>query len=291
MHLFSMRTGVLANDRKGVLLASDDGLAAEDVAHTFVFRWLRDGEWGGQRWSWTAISVCYSRLPTEQFVAIGETGQFVAWAGETVMEGRILDSTDRRGPFRSVAEVDGYAYAAGMGGIVYRRDDSHVWTRIDSAVPIDINFEAVGGFSSRELYAVGWRGELWLFDGSSWSRLDSQTNTILTRVCCAQDGNVYCCGQRGVLLRGRENRWDVIDSVGVSADLWDVKWFGGQVYVSTISSLYNLVDNELVQVRFGEDLPLSFYHLSVADRALWSIGCKDVMHFDGDSWERVLPVR
>jgi hypothetical protein len=51
--------------------------------------------------------------------------------------------------------------------------------------------------------------------------------------------------------------------------------------------VFVLVENEIVPVDFGEDRPQSAYHLTTCEEALWSIGAKDIMAFDGAVWRRI----
>ena len=61
-------------------------------------------------------------------------------------------------------------------------------------------FEDICGFNLTEVYAVGWNGEIWQWEGVRWIDRPSPTNLILTGVCCGTDGNVYACGQNGTLI-------------------------------------------------------------------------------------------
>ncbi len=54
-----------------------------------------------------------------------------------------------------------------------------------------MGFEAIDGYSSEALYAVGWAGEVWKFDGAKWSQAPKLTDAVLTAVCCAPDNVVY----------------------------------------------------------------------------------------------------
>ena len=44
---------------------------------------------------------------------------------------------------------------------------------------------------------------------------------------------------------------------------------------------------EINAIDFGDDTPGSAYHLTACDDALVSIGAKDIMMFDGESWTRI----
>jgi hypothetical protein len=65
-----------------------------------------------------------------------------------------------------------------------------------------------------ELYAVGWQGEIWHYDGEKWHQLPSPTKLVLVDVCCAGDGTVYACGREGLLLKGRDQTWEIVEPPG-----------------------------------------------------------------------------
>jgi hypothetical protein len=106
-------------------------------------------------------------------------------------------------------------------------------------------------------------------------------------VFCAWDGEVYICGQRGILLKGRGARWEVIEQQETQEDLWDLQWFNGKLYLSTTRMLYTLEGDRLERVETGDEIAGSCYHLDAADGILWSIGAKDILQFDGQEWTRI----
>ena len=73
-----------------------------------------------------------------------------------------------------------------------------------------------------------------------------------------------------------------------TADVWDIEWFKGELYVSTFSGVYQLKGDTLEPVDFGDDPPRTTYKLSAGEGVMWSIGEKDVMSFDGSHWARIV---
>jgi len=58
---------------------------------------------------------------------------------------------------------------------VYRREDVNKWVCLDATMRPGkdagvVGFESVTGFSAKDVYAAGWGGEIWRFDGSKSSR-------------------------------------------------------------------------------------------------------------------------
>ena len=143
------------------------------------------------------------------------------------------------------------------------------------------------GFSEEDIYAVGWDGAIWRYDGHAWTQADSPTNIVLTDVCCGGDGNVYACARLGLLLRGRGDRWSVIEHNSMEDDIWSMNWFQGRLYLSTMQELFILDKDVLEAVDMGDDPPDTCHKVSSAGGVLWSVGAKDVMAFDGTNWTRI----
>ena len=160
--------------------------------------------------------------------------------------------------------------------------------RIDEGLPDSFNAQAIHGFDASDIYAVGRKGELWQYDGKKWINRELPTNRNLTAVHYAGDGMVYVAGHEGTLIRGREQTWSMIDQESAPEDVWDLEWFEGELYVSTLEALYRLKGETLEPVDFGDDPPKSTYQLSAAKGVLWSNGEFDVMSFDGTRWARIV---
>ncbi|PTL85143.1 hypothetical protein DAT35_07855 [Vitiosangium sp. GDMCC 1.1324] len=205
--------------------------------------------------------------------------------------GTAQSDPSKRGHLRQVRTIGRRTFAVGMGRQVYRRDGENLWTCLDPQLqPVAgevKGFESIDGFSESNLYAVGWDGEIWHFDGSVWTQQQSPVDVVLTRVLCAGDGHVYATGRQGLLLRGRDARWEVVEHDGPREDIQDMAWYGDRLYLSTHRQLFTLSGDRLTPIHFGDDAPETCYHLSVADGVLWSFGAKDLMAFNGQKWTRV----
>jgi hypothetical protein len=268
------------------IVSKGRALWKDEIAHTSVVsvdagRWL---DVINTRWNSTAIAI--ARQPTSQVVVVGEDGEVSTYLGG----GNDIQTRLKPAPvmIRHARVVDGYVYACGMKRQVYRRVNEEDWVDVSAPFPKQdekVGFEALDGFAANEIYAVGWSGEIWQFDGQKWIDRASPTNVILTAVCCAGDGVVYVAGQQGVMLRGRNEEWELIDwENDVNADLWDLCWFNNKLYVATAMALYTLEENSLAAVDFGDVGALTCFSLTTADGVLWSIGKDDVASFDGTTW-------
>ncbi len=297
---FSIFTGVVRYKDLSYLLATMDSLVEEEVPHTRIYELDRE-RWGGEDLDWIAISatVCYQ--PEERFIAIGTLGRVkVFGGGQIVDEGAIEDgsySPKTRGPLREVRGIaGGRAYAVGTCRQAYRRDKPDNWVCIDKTAQIyngditDTCFESIDGFNENDIYSVGWEGEIWHFNGNNWSQIDSPTNLTLFKVRCCSDGYVYACGQMGMLLRGRDTDWEIIEHEETEDSLRGMEWFQNKLYLSSSKNVYELNSDNLLKVNYGSDLPSTCYHLSAREGIMWSIGAKDVMQFDGKNWTRVLKI-
>ena len=291
---YSFTTGAVRFHDLGYLILTDDSIDQTDIPHSQFITWDA-GQWGnaGQK-SWTTVSACICKHPTEQMVAIGPYGEAMLIGGGDIHEEEIEDGEDSpnlRGPLRHVRCIGDRAYAVGMNRQVYRRDGVNQWNLIDHGVrpenDVVAGFESVDGFSEVDIYAVGYEGEIWHYNGSVWNRIESPTNQILNDVCCSENQKVYACGRLGLLLQGRFDQWEIIAHNSLTEDIWSLAWFNDELYVATMRSLCVLRGGQLVPVVFGEDVPSSFFHLTTTKGVLWSIGKKDVMAFDGKQWTRI----
>jgi hypothetical protein len=269
------------------LIAKDRGLLKDEVEHArfIAFYRLKFGHMGDRNWS--AVAIAVAKKPAEKLVAVGEDGDVFTYVG-----GKAADEVIEPRPvcLRGIGVVDGLAIACGMKRQVYRRDGENTWVAMHAPAPPpreNAGFEAIAGFGSKEMYAVGWNGEIWEWNGRRWQNRTSPTNIILTGVCCAGDDKVYICGQNGTLLAGRHGLWDVIDLEDFTEDFWDVHWFNDTLYLATMTALYTYTSAGLAPVDFGADGPGTCYRLTDAQGVLWSVGSDDVFSFDGRVWTRV----
>jgi hypothetical protein len=295
---FSFIKGVVRYRDLAYLALTSDEVAKKKLSQSIVAVWDA-GEWksaDGADQDWEVVHASIALKPLEQALFLGEAGQIVCIGSGDVHEefvGDKVSSPTKRGPMRGIRCVANQVYAVGMNRQVYVRNAAGKWASMDSGARLTsenddevVGFEAIDGFNDKELYAVGWNGEIWRFDGKRWSQIDSPVNTVLVDVCCGGDGNVYACGRNGVLVHGRKNAWSVIEH-GLGDDFWSLAWFGEELYVSTMDSVYKLKGSKLKSVSFGKDQPETCFQLSEADGVLWSIGAKDVFSFDGKKWVRI----
>nr|WP_251010906.1 hypothetical protein [Variovorax paradoxus] len=262
-------------------------LIEQDINHVSLVG-LYKGNWGDAfNTTWNATAIAIAKFPAEKVVLIGEDGDVATYVG-----GKREDDAIRPQPvmIRHARTIAGEVYACGSKRQVFRRTGEKQWR--DMSAPRadqteEFGFEGIDGYAENDIYAAGWGGEIWRYDGAGWASCASPTNVILTALCCAGDGNVYACGQGGVLVKGRNDAWASIAwEDEVTVDLWDLCWFQDKLYVATMFALYTLDGNRLVPVDFGEMGPVTCYNLTTEEGVLWSIGKADVASFDGVTWTK-----
>ena len=129
---------------------------------------------------------------------------------------------------RSLRRVQGELYAVGMNSLGCRRRENGEWDSFSDKISERIRFEDVAGIND-VLCLVGWDGEIWFLNEGYWINPASPTNLILTSVCVSSTGVFYCCGQKGIILKGDEAKWEIINQDITTEDFWDITEFNGRI--------------------------------------------------------------
>jgi hypothetical protein len=213
-------------------------------------------------------------------------------------EANVGDASGKRVLSRSrlfeVRAVAGAAFAVGTRRSAYSRTAPGSWECIDQDCYVSDDFEAgfqsIHGFSRNEVYAVGARGEIWQYDGSTWLQRDSGTNVTLHRVLCAFDGHVYVVGKNGTVIRGRHDVWSPVVPPS-QYEYWDIQDYKDRIFLTANTRLtFELTEKHGIQLVDFKDctIPTTAYHLTVGAGCLYLFGGKDIRKFDGTAWEEVL---
>ena len=287
-------TGAVRGPDIGYLIATDASGNNRDQPKSTIFEYDGEGWSDDAQVSFPVVGASICQSPNEQLIALSPKGEAVLLGSGDVHAENVLQSagaTGSPGALRAVGSVAGNALAVGMGRQVYRRLDSGIWMSLGDGLPSDetavTGFEAIDGFSLSEIYAAGWNGEIFRFDGERWNAIVSPTNLTLTSICCATDGNVYFGGQAGILIAGRGDQLGVIEHAAFPHDIWSLAWLEPHLYLATMRGVFRLADGTVEEVRMTSRERPSTYHLCQAGNVLWSIGRQDVMAFDGQVWHRI----
>lgn len=256
-----------------------------------------EGEWGGRIFEWTAVDLAYVSKPEGTVVVLGRDGTALIVGQSGDSEEDVEDAgvgPARRGPMRRLRNVGEEIFAVGMGRQVYRRTGPNTWKRMENGLPDKrplrqvIGFNSIDGFDPADLYAVGWGGEIWHFDQTSWYRLDSPTNVAIFDITCTVTGVSYACGQAGTILRGMGRNWEYIEYEGPERDLRSVAWFMDKLYLADGTALFLLEGDGLTQVDFGVGEVVPSQQVHATEHVMLSLSGKEAFTTrDGVTWTPV----
>jgi hypothetical protein len=276
-----------------VVMAMDD-LAEQEIEHSAILRY-RDGVFEA-----TCLKMFRSKsalwLPGRgEALFVGDTGECTAIGLDGVDRDEFVTASSRSprntGHIRSATAIDDEVIAVGMQRQVYRRDAAGKWADMMAGMAAPVGettgLECVLAVTPSEIYAAGWRGEIWISDGVAWTRVGSPTNQIITSLGLASDGSVIACGRKGLLLRGRRDSWSTLHQGVCPDDLWSIRTAFGATYAAGLRRLYRVDERDVTLVDTGAADARSYGFLAANAGVLWSLGEKDFVEFDGSAWRRV----
>jgi len=260
---------------------------------------LDGGSWGqyGTTFNWAPIAVASIKPAGAKrtVVAISAQGDFYEIQASEGLEQTGVIPGKPRFIATNLAVVGDTLYALGMGRSIARWDGPKTWTRLDPKLPLSEDgangFNDLVGFSPKEIYTVGWDGEILRTDGKHWQVLDSPVSAALRAACICSDGMVYAVGYNGTMVRGRGDDWAVIET-GRKGVLLDVCAFKDNIYVATAFDVLKLGPDGLEPVtefEDPEDRPSSCVGLCAAadgSAVLW-LGGPDLFRITDSTWHRV----
>ncbi|GAA0903735.1 hypothetical protein [Virgisporangium aurantiacum] len=285
------------DENLAVVLASVGELVDAGVNHTFAYYRYAES-WYLYKTDRSVTSVCFPSGGDDEMVLLSADGMVIRLieGGQPV---EIIDDSDE-GPsdlvtMWSVAEVDRSLYAVGMARHAYRQHRGQAgWTRIDQtcfvprrSLSAAVGFTSVAGFSPEEIYAVGWNGEIWRFDGAVWHQAPSPTGLLLKGVVRDPAADeVVAVGLDGI-LRGRYDRWRIVGQT-VTKALNDAVAFRDVVYLSGSDGVYRLNGDAVERVELVSTGEVTTSSLAAGGGVLWSAGRSDLFRTgDGVNWERI----
>ncbi len=280
------------------IAAVDPVLEDENVYHGYVMRW-KQGEWG--HWK-VENRICalgaYDISGVRTVFAMGPDGRVHVtdkngfhWE-EVDTEG---DGPSQRRALCCLRKIGDYIYTAGMSRMVYRRSLRGTWeSASDGALVRRSSTEVTGflgidGFDSGDIYAVGFHGHIWHFDKTRWRQCVSPTSKKLTCVRCTETKQVFAAGAGGLILRGRQDTWEIIQQNMTEEDFSGMEYAFGSLFLATRSGeVFRLDGNELVRVNINLNHSVTTGTLHYANGLLLSVGTRDIYVFDGSSWNEIV---
>lgn len=274
-------------------MAYPNRLRGTDTEFT-TFYTVLDNDWSHEPFEFDGRSVAYlGDQATGEWWLLGKRGE-VARLGDDIEVEQIPGAgttPDSYGYLNRLAVIGGQLYACGFRRQVYVRDTAG-WRRLDEGLREPLSdrgtaLEAIDGVAPDCVYAVGWGGQVWKFDGRAWRRCFTPTNVDFHDVRCVDRDKVLVVGQRGTVMFGSDDSWEVIVDDEFDEDLWGVEWFKDQVFVAGYSGIGRLRPDGIAAEDTGLGRPVLGYRLRAKEGLLWSIGNDDILVFDGQHWREV----
>lgn len=293
----SLHSGAVASDGAVLVIAVEEEKAENKVDHSHL------AVFDGKGWThlmaldFSCVRVVWRDGKEPCWIVLGVNGQIVTCTRqEATVRASIFPraAPGKMGMMTNLRVIGTRVYAVGMRRQVFSADETlAAWTNHTETLAVwpalgDVEgFEAIGGVEESQVIVAGWNGEIVVGSLGAWRRVDSPTNFILYGVCIADSGEAWAVGQGGLLLRGKDDTWEMVDHGAKKEDFWDLAWYRGQLYASTLRSVFSFDDGLATRVDMEEATTYSCYHLSVAGDFLCSIGPYAISLFDGQTWSPV----
>lgn len=240
------------------------------------------------------IGVCLRPVEQELVFAADQHGHVIASGSGHKSTESITPEKESPGIERIVC-IQGWAYAVGMFRQIYKRVDIGQWerlptdglftTKIDSSETLRwMGFADMDGPDERCLYAVGGKGEVFLFDGKKWRKCDFPSNEQLATVTVAPNGDVYITGEAGNIWLGKEDTWELIHRGSSSVLNRDSVWFNDMLWVSSDYQTRVVKDGVVSPVMYQGEPQWLAGHMDARDGILVIAGQQHVRMFDSTDW-------
>jgi hypothetical protein len=185
-------------------------------------------------------------------------------------------------------------YSCGIQNMVQRQESDGRWVRVDQGTfspltdYVTCAFRSIDGTDENEIVAVGLRGEIWQWDGRTWSRQESPTTYPLHKILRASDGDYYIGGTQGLVWRGSPAKgWTPLgDSAVTTETIEDMAEFQGRIYLAAQSKLLVTDGGPIREVHVPVDGDKAFFAIDALPSELWVVGDESILQFDGRIWKR-----
>lgn len=150
----------------------------------------------------------------------------------------------------------------------------------------------LAGTSESDIYLASEKNAVYHYDGEGISKLDTDADAGILAVHAVDADTVYACGRDGNFLVG--NSRNGMRKLGIKGYpvFNGMAMFQGKLYLSSIGRPRGLfVFDGTTLERVESDLVPGIDDVSavsaVGEEVLWVMGEKDLLRFDGKTWERI----
>ena len=161
------------------------------------------------------------------------------------------------------------------------------WIVMDSGTTEQLN--SVWGSSCSNVFAVGYKGTILRYNGSTWSTMNSGTSMGLNGIWGSSATNVFAVGWSGTILHWDGNTWTAMNS-GTQRDL-------NAVWGNAANSVFAVGGMQAITYWNGHTwTPMTTPELESNFTAVWGTAYNnvyvvgsdgDIYHFDGTSWTKM----
>jgi hypothetical protein len=252
---------------------------------------------GGMHYLRAGVSL----KPKEQFVGVSMNDHvYVLGGGDDEFEDDLKTERNsagerigKRGAPMKSRTIDGWLWVTGTSRLVGRRLGRNQW-EWHASIPIrslmeDGGFNDIDGFNGTDIYAAGGHGDIWHYDGATWTQCPFPSNMTLEAICCAGNGEVYIGAESGTVFKGRGNKWKMISRGSMALPFKDMVWHNNQVWCTSDYGLWVIDKNDkVVEADVPSEVAACSGHLSVGDGVMLLAGIGGAAMHDGKSWKMIV---
>lgn len=239
------------------------------------------------------VGVCLQPVEQGLVFSMAQHGHVIA-SGSGHQGTESITPDDESPGLKRIVCIQGWAYAVGMFRQVYKRVEFGRWERLptnglvttaaDAETLRWMGFADMDGPDESCLYAVGGKGDVFLFDGKRWRQCDFPSNEQLGTVTVVPNGDVFITGEAGNIWLGKEDTWQLIHRGTSSLLNRDSVWFNDMLWVSSDYQTRVVKDGVVSPVMYQGEPQWLAGHMDARDGILVIAGQKHVRMFDGTDW-------
>ena len=155
----------------------------------------------------------------------------------------------------------------------------------------NLSLRAIDGTAETSVYICGTKACLYFWNGENSEKIVVPTEAYLFAILAEDEETIWVCGRDGTLLRGNAKAgFSLIPCTG-EPNFSTITRFMGKIYMSSYASprgLFVYDGHSIGQVLTGLSPELDDVHtVDAVEGALWVVGSRSVVRFDGTRWERI----